>query len=68
MVTLPAGSAKVLDGGEKNLGIIESDISLARQNKVASFSEFWEGLLVRNCNVVFSTVAVEDCDLICPGA
>lgn len=66
MVTLPAGSAKFLDGGEKNLGIIESDVALARQNKVASFSEFWEGLLVRNCNVVFSTVPVEDCDLGCP--
>lgn len=67
MVTLPAGSAKVLDGGEKNLGIDISDHNLNRQNKVAAFSEFWEGLLVRNCNVVFSTVNVEDCDLICPG-
>lgn len=66
MVTLPAGSAKVLDGGEKNLGIDISDHNLNRQNKVAAFSEFWEGLLVRNCNVVFSTVNVEDCDLGCP--
>lgn len=66
MVTLPAGSAKVLDGGEKNLGVDVVDLDLARRNEVAAFSEFWEGLLVRNCNVVFSTVAVEDCDLICP--
>jgi hypothetical protein len=67
MVTLPAGSAKVLDGGEKNLGIDVTDHNLARQNKVAAFSEFWEGLLVRNCNVVYSTVEVEECTLICPG-
>lgn len=66
MVTLPAGSAKVLDGGEKNLGVTFEDFNLARQNKVAAFSESWEGLLVRNCNVVFSTVKVEDCDLGCP--
>lgn len=66
MVTLPAGSAKVLDGGEKNLGIDIADHNLNRQNKVAAFSEFWEGLLVRNCNVVFSTVNVEDCELGCP--
>lgn len=68
MVTLPAGSAKVLDGGEKNLGIDVVDLELARQNNVGAFSEFWEGLLVRNCNVVFSTVEVEECTLICPGA
>lgn len=68
MVTLPAGSAKVLDGGEKNLGVDVVDFDLARQNRVGAFSEFWEGLLVRNCNVVFSTVEVEDCTLICPGA
>lgn len=66
MVTLPAGSAKVLDGGEKNLGVDVVDFDLARQNKVGAFSEFWEGLLVRNCNVVFSTVEVEECALICP--
>lgn len=66
MVTLPAGSAKVLDGGEKNLGVSFEDFDLARQNKVAAFSESWEGLLVRNCNVVFSTIPVEDCDLGCP--
>lgn len=65
MVSLPAGSAKFLDGGEKNIGLT-ADFGLARQNKVAIFDEFWEGLLVRNCNVVFSTVAVEDCDLLCP--
>lgn len=65
-VMLPAGSAKVLDGGEKNLGVDFVDLDLARQNKVAAFSEFWEGLLVRNCNVVFATVPVEDCDLGCP--
>lgn len=68
MVTLPAGSAKVLDGGEKNLGVDVVDFDLARQNRVGAFSEFWEGLLVRNCNVVFSTVEVEECTLICPGA
>lgn len=67
MVTLPAGSAKVLDGGDINFGVDMVDLGLARQNKVAAFNEFWEGLLVRNCNVVFSTVAVEDCTLICPG-
>lgn len=66
MVTLPAGSAKVLDGGEKNLGVSFEDFDLARQNKVAAFSEAWEGLLVRNCSVVFSTVEVEECALICP--
>lgn len=66
MVTLPAGSAKVLDGGEKNLGVDFVDFNLARQNKIAAFSESWEGLLVRNCNVVFSTIPVEDCDLGCP--
>lgn len=66
MVTLPAGSAKVLDGGERNLGIDISDHDLNRQNKVAAFDEFWEGLLVRNCNVVYSTVEVEECALICP--
>lgn len=65
MVTLPAGSAKVLDGGEKNLGVDVVDFDLARQNRVGAFSEFWEGLLVRNCNVVFSTVEVEECTLIC---
>jgi hypothetical protein len=65
MVTLPAGSAKVLDGGEKNLGIDVVDLGLARQNNVGAFSEFWEGLLVRNCAVVFSTVEVSECTLIC---
>jgi hypothetical protein len=68
MVTLPAGAAKVLDGGEKNLGVDVVDMNLARQNRVGAFSEFWEGLLVRNCAVVFSTVEVEECGLICPGA
>jgi hypothetical protein len=66
MVTLPAGAAKVLDGGEKNLGVDVVDFDLARQNRVGAFSEFWEGLLVRNCNVVFSTVEVEECTLGCP--
>jgi hypothetical protein len=67
MVTLPAGSAKVLDGGEKNLGVDVPDLDTARRNEVAAFSEFWEGLLVRNCNVVYSTVEVESCDTIpCP--
>lgn len=66
MVTLPAGAAKVLDGGEKNLGVDVVDFDLARQNRVGAFSEMWEGLLVRNCNVVFSTVEVETCALICP--
>ncbi len=67
MVSLPAGSAKVLDGGEKNLGVDVVDFDLARQNRVGAFSEFWEGLLVRNCAVVFSTVEVDDCALVCPG-
>jgi hypothetical protein len=68
-VMLPAGSAKVLDGGEKNLGVDVVDFDLARQNRVGAFSEFWEGLLVRNCNVVFANVAIEDCDTIaCIGA
>lgn len=66
MVTLPAGSAKVLDGGEKNLGVDVVDFDLARQNRVGAFSEFWEGLLVRNCAVVFSTVEVDECALGCP--
>jgi hypothetical protein len=65
IVMLPAGAAKVLDGGEKNIGVT-SDHNLNRQNRVAIFDEFWEGLLVRNCNVVFANIAVEDCDLICP--
>lgn len=68
-VMLPAGSAKVLDGGEKNLGVDVVDFDLARQNKVGAFSEFWEGLLVRNCNVVFANVEIEDCTTIaCIGA
>jgi hypothetical protein len=66
MVSLPAGSAKVLDGGEKNLGVDVVDFDLARQNRVGAFSEFWEGLLVRNCAVVFSTVEVDECALGCP--
>lgn len=65
VVVLPAGAAKVLDGGEKNIGLT-ADFGLARQNKVAIFDEFWEGLLVRNCNVVYANIAVEDCDLGCP--
>lgn len=66
-VMLPAGSAKVLDGGEKNLGIDVVDFDLARQNSVGTFSEFWEGLLIRNCNVVFANIPIEECDLLCPG-
>lgn len=67
MVMLPAGSAKVLDGGEKNLGIDITDHDLNRQNKVAAFSEFWEGLLVRACNIKELNIPVEDCDTIpCP--
>lgn len=68
MVTLPAGSAKVLDGGEKNLGIDLVDVEGARKNEVAAFSEFWEGLLVRNCNVVFSNIDIQACGTVadCP--
>ena len=64
-VMLPAGSAKVLDGGEKNLGVDFVDLDLARQNNVAAFSEEWEGLLVRNCKVLALNIPIEDCDLIC---
>jgi hypothetical protein len=68
-VMIPAGAAKVLDGGDKNLGVDVVDFDLARQNRVGAFSEFWEGLLVRNCNVAFANVAVEDCTTIaCIGA
>jgi hypothetical protein len=66
-VMLPAGSAKVLDGGEKNLGVDFVDLDLARQNNVAAFAEEWEGLLVRNCQVLGLQVPIEDCDTIpCP--
>lgn len=66
-VMLPAGSAKVLDGGEKNLGVDFVDLDLARQNNVAAFSEEWEGLLVRNCQVLGLQIPIEDCDTIpCP--
>lgn len=66
-VMLPAGSAKVLDGGDKNLGVDVVDLDLARRNEIAAFSEFWEGLLVRNCNVVHLNIPVQSCATIpCP--
>ena len=61
-VLAPEGYFTFLDGGTMDLGTEIRDHNLNRQNKVAAFSESYEGLLARGCNAKALDIPVEICD------
>lgn len=64
----PEGTFSFLDGGTLDLGTEIRDHALNRQNKLAAFTESWEGLLARVCNAKHLINPVEICNLApCPG-
>lgn len=64
----PEGTFSFLDGGTLDLGTEIRDHDLNRQNKLAAFTESWEGLLARVCNAKHLMNPVEVCNLApCPG-
>lgn len=66
-VLAPEGYFTFLDGGTLDLGTEVRDHGLNRQNKVAAFSESFEGLLARGCDARALDIPVEICDNVaCP--
>lgn len=66
-VLAPDGYFTHLDGGTLDLGTEIRDHNLNRQNRVAAFSESYEGLLARGCAAVALDIPVEICDNVeCP--
>lgn len=61
-VLAPDGYFTFLDGGTMDLGTEIRDHNLNRQNKVAAFSESFEGLMARGCNAKALDIPVEICD------
>lgn len=61
-VLAPNGYFTFLDGGMMDLGTEIRDHSLNRQNKVAAFSESFEGLMARGCNAKALDIPIEICD------
>ena len=61
-VLAPEGYFTFLDGGTLDLGTEIRDHNLNRQNKVAAFSEAYEGLLARGCNAKALDIPIEICD------
>lgn len=64
----PEGTFSFLDGGTLDLGTEIRDHALNRQNKLAAFTESFEGLLARVCNAKHLINPIEVCNLApCPG-
>lgn len=61
-ILFPEGSFSFLDGGTLDLGTEIRDHDLNRQNKLAAFSESFEGLLARVCNAKHLMNPVEVCN------
>lgn len=60
-VLAPSGYYTFLDGGQLDMGTEIRDFDLNRQNKLAAFSESFEGLLARGCNAKGLDIPVEVC-------
>lgn len=58
----PEGTFSFLDGGTLDLGTEIRDHALNRQNKLAAFTESFEGLLARVCNAKHLVIATDICD------